>query len=133
MTSIEKFNGLYIAAHNKEITFDEFLKQLNKLVEFRPIGENIVDNISTYNWGNQEDRDNLTIATNNQDLVLKLIKEHGGYEGSGEDYFIIYYVIPYDRYIQQIGNYYSYDGIVISDSLFEVVPQKVEVIEYVSV
>ena len=133
MTSIEKFNGLYIAAHNKEITFDEFLKQLNKLVEFRPIGENIVDNLSTYSWGNQKDRDNIAIAIDNQELVLKLIKEHGGYEGCGEDYFIVYYVIPYQRYIQQIGNYYSYDGIVISDSLFEVVPQKVEVIEYVSV
>jgi len=131
MATVEEFNNLYIKAYNTEITFEEFLNEFNNLVQFECISESPVY-FSTSYAHTREERLALKYTEELQEVVLKLVKEIELEEGNGgEKYYIIYHVIPYNRYIKQEGMYYSHIGVKVETPVYEVVPVKVESYEYV--
>jgi hypothetical protein len=131
--SASEVNDLYIQAYTLQISFEEFLEKFNQLVNLEFIGENPVEFISEYPESRLE-RLMLKTAEESQDLVLEYITETDlSSLGDGCDYSIIYRVIPYDRYIVQKGDYYSYSGVSAHTHMYEVKPQMVQSIEYVAV
>lgn len=56
----------------------------------------------------------------------KNVEEHGGCEGSGEEYWSVNFFEDHDVYLRADGRYYSYDGLNFYDGiegLSEVHPQ----------
>lgn len=131
MASLENLNNLYIDAITEQISFEEFLEKFNELVDYQHVSDRAVYSIVDYNYSNKEERAYSNIVQDNEDEVLDLVEEIGGHEGAGEEYYKVYLVKPYKRYIRQDGSYYSYNGVEDCTNFYEVVPVKIEVIEYV--
>jgi hypothetical protein len=57
--------------------------------------------------------------------LFEIVDSYGGYEGAGEEYYTVFKVVPYNRFLKQTGIYTSYDGVQELSKLYEVWPREV--------
>lgn len=111
------------------LSFKDLITQIGYLTTYLnfddllQIGDK-VENKITEGWESGEDFAR-SLSLNEQIGEVELTEEFGGYEGSGEEFYVVYHFKKHDIYIRQDGYYESYEGINIDDEQpYQVFPRK---------